>query len=100
MARSEPFAPFGYSDWVALDLESLLEGSPAYGVVDARDGVVLFRRPGHEVAFDVVVAEVLNASGDDFEVIPITDATDRCDRLFVAPVAENKSFDPHQVRTA
>ena len=79
---------------MALNLETLLEGSPAYGVVDARDGVVLFRRPGHEAAFDALAAEVLDASGDDFEVILLTDAAERCDRLFVAPVAESKSFDP------
>lgn len=79
---------------MALDLESLLEGSPAYGVVDARDGVVLFRRPGHEAAFDALAAEVLDASGEDFEVIPLTDGSERCDRLFVAPVGERKSFDP------
>ena len=79
---------------MALDFESLLEGSPAYGVVDARDGVVLFRRPGHEAAFDVFAAQVLDASGDDFEVIQLTDAAERCDRLFVAPVTEPRSFDP------
>lgn len=77
-----------------LTLDTLLEGSPAYGVVDTRDGVVLFRRPGHEAAFDALAAEVLNASGDDFEVILLTDAAERCDRLFIAPVAEPKSFDP------
>ena len=79
---------------MALDLESLLEGSPAYGVVDARDGVVLYGRPGHEAAFAALAAEVLDASGDDFEVILLTDAAERCDRLFVGPVAEHKSFDP------
>ena len=79
---------------MALDLETLLEGSPAYGVVDARDGVVLFGRPGHEAAFDALAAEVLDASGDDFEVILLTDAAERCDRLFVGPVSEHKSFDP------
>lgn len=79
---------------MALDLETLLEGAPAYGVVDARDGVVLFRRPGHEAAFEALAAEVLDASGDDFEVIPLTDEAERCDRLFVAPVGEHKSFDP------
>lgn len=79
---------------MALNLETLLEGSPAYGVVDARDGVVLFRRPGHEDEFEALAAEVLDASGDDFEVILLTDAAERCDRLFVAPTAEHKSFDP------
>ena len=79
---------------MTLDLETLLEGSPAYGVVDARDGVVLFRRAGHEAEFDALAAKVLDASGDDFEVILLTDAAERCDRLFVAPVGEHKSFDP------
>ncbi|WP_292026207.1 hypothetical protein [Brevundimonas sp. UBA2416] len=79
---------------MALDFESLLEGSPAYGVVDARDGVVLFRRPGHEAAFDALAEQVRAASGDDFEVILLTDEAQRCDRLFVAPVGEHKSFDP------
>ena len=79
---------------MALDLETLLEGAPAYGVVDAKDGVVLFRRPGHEAAFDAIAEEVLDASGDDFEVILLTDAAERCDRLFLAPTGEHKSFDP------
>ncbi len=90
----EPFDGFAASGWMALDFETQLEGSPAYGVVDARDGVVLFRRAGHEAAFDAIAAEVLDASGDDFEVIPLTDEAERCDRLFVAPLAEPKSFDP------
>lgn len=79
---------------MALDLESLLEGSPAYGVVDARDGVVLFRRPGHEVAFDTLAEQVRAACGDDFEVILLSDEAERCDRLFVGPLGERKSFDP------
>jgi hypothetical protein len=79
---------------MALDLQTLLEGAPAYGVVDARDGVVLFGRPGHEAEFEALAAEVLEASGEEFEVIVLTDAEDRCDRLFVAPVGEDRSFDP------
>ncbi|WP_372707198.1 hypothetical protein [Brevundimonas sp.] len=79
---------------MALNFETLLEGAPAYGVVDARDGVLLFRRPGHEVAFDVLAAQVIDASGGDFEVIALTDEAKRCDRLFVAPVTEPKSFAP------
>ncbi len=78
---------------MAFDLETLLEGAPAYGVVDARDGVVLYGRPGHEAAFEALAAEVLDASGGDFEVILLTDAAERCDRLFLAP-AEPRSFDP------
>ncbi len=79
---------------MALNLETLLEGSPAYGVVDARDGVVLFRRSGHEAAFDAMAAELMDASGDAFEVIPLTDDRQRCDRLFLAPLGESRSFDP------
>lgn len=79
---------------MALDIETLLEGSPAYGVVDARDGVVLYGRPGHEAAFEAMAAAVLDASGDDFEVILLTDAAERCDRLFLAPLTEPKSFNP------
>jgi hypothetical protein len=79
---------------MAFDFETLLEGAPAYGVVDARDGVLLFGRPGHEAAFAALAAQVLDASGADFEVILLTDAAERCDRMFVAPVSERKSFDP------
>lgn len=79
---------------MTLDLDTLLEGSPAYGVIDARDGVVLFRRSGHEAAFEAMAAAVLDASGDDFEVILLTDAAERCDRLFVAPLREVRSFEP------
>jgi hypothetical protein len=55
---------------------------------------VLFGRPGHEAAFEALAAQVLDASGDDFEVILMRDAAERCDRLFVAPVSQHKSFDP------
>lgn len=79
---------------MALNLDTLLEGSPAYGVVDAKDGAVLFRRPGHEAAFDALAAEVLDASGSEFEAIPLTDDNQQCDRLFVAPLTESRSFDP------
>ncbi len=79
---------------MTVHLDTLLEGSPAYGVVDAKDGVVLFRRPGHEAEFDALAAQVLEASDLDFEVIPLTDEAERCDRLFVAPVTEHKSFEP------
>ena len=84
----ETFAGFADCRRMALSLETLLEGSPAYGVLDARDGVVLFGRPGHEAAFEALAAEVLDASGDDFEVILLTDAAERCDRLFVAPAGD------------
>ncbi len=80
---------------MTLDLDTLFEGSPAYGVIDARDGVVLFRRAGHEAAFAALAAEVLDAAGTDFEVISLTDDCERCDRLFVAPLREGRSFDPH-----
>jgi len=78
-----------------LDLHTLLEGSPAYGVVDARDGVVLFRRSGHEAAFEAMAAEVLDAAGTEFEVISLTDDCERCDRLFVAPLRQDGAFDRH-----
>lgn len=34
-------------------LNTLLEGAPAYGVLDAKDGVLLFRRSGFEQEFDL-----------------------------------------------
>ncbi len=79
---------------MALNLDTLLEGAPAYGVVDAKDGVVLFRRSGHEAAFDAMAAEVMDASGEAFEAIALTDDGQRCDRLFLAPLSEHRSFDP------
>lgn len=79
---------------MAPDLDTVLEGSPAYGVLDARDGVVLFRRPGHEAAFNALAAELLEASGDAYETIPLTDDAAGWDRLFLAPLSEHKSFDP------
>jgi hypothetical protein len=78
---------------MALNLDTLLEGSPVYGVVDARDGVVLFRRPGHEAAFDAMVAEAMDAAGEAFEAIPLTEDEKGCDRLFVAPLREPASFE-------
>lgn len=79
---------------MTYSLDTLLEGAPSYGVLDAKDGVVLYRRPGHEAAFDAVAAEVIEAAGDDFTVIPIRDDAEHCDRLFIAPLREERSFDP------
>lgn len=78
---------------MAMNFETLVEGAPAYGVVDARDGVVLFARAGHEREFEALAAEVLQTAGDGFEVIPIGDGP-HCDRLFVAPLREERSFQP------
>ncbi len=73
-------------------LAALLEGSPSYGVLDARDGVVLFRRHGHEAAFQAIAAEAMEAAGRDYIVIPLSDEEQQYDRLFIAPVGEPKSF--------
>lgn len=75
------------------DLDTLLEGSPAYGVIDARDGAVLYRRPGHEAEFNALAAEVLEASGDVYEAFPLNDDEAGFDRLFVAPLTEHRSFE-------
>jgi len=90
----ETFRWFAYWFPMTVHLDTLLEGSPAYGVVDAKDGAVLFRRSGHEAAFDALAAEVLDAAGSEFEAIPLTDDNQRCDRLFVAPLGEHRSFAP------
>jgi hypothetical protein len=76
-------------------LEDLLEGGPAYGVLDAKDGVLLFRRPGFERAFEALAAEAAEAAGEAFEVIPLPRGED-CDRLFIAPLREERSFDPSE----
>lgn len=78
---------------MTLDIDTLLEGGPSYGVIDAKDGYLLHARQGHEAAFRSLAAEV-EASADGFEVIPLTDEENRCDRLFIAPLAEEKSFAP------
>lgn len=80
---------------MTLDIDALLEGAPAYGVIDAKDGYLLYSREGHEEAFSSLAAEV-EASADGFEVIPLRDAEDRCDRLFIAPLSEAKSFAPRE----
>ena len=74
-------------------LDTLLEGSPAYGVLDAKDGVVLFRRSGFEEEFKELAVEIVEAAGDEFEVIPLASAEAECDRVFIAP-KEERSFDP------
>ncbi len=89
----KPIRGSGLTDCMAMDFETLVEGAPAYGVVDARDGVVLYAREGHEAEFEVLAAEVLDSAGDGFEVIPLGDGP-RCDRLFVAPLREERSFHP------
>ncbi len=76
---------------MTVDIDTLLEGGPAYGVIDARDGYLLYGREGHEAEFQSLAAEV-EASADGYEVIPLKDEADRCDRLFIAPLTEGKSF--------
>ena len=80
---------------MTLRLTTLLEGSPSYGVLDARDGVVLFRRPGHEAAFSAIATEAMEAAGVEFTVIPIQDEAQQCDRLFIVPLDEERSFSPN-----
>lgn len=75
-------------------LDTLLEGSPAYGVLDAKDGVLLIRRSGFEQEFTALAAEVMEARNDEFEVIALTNSDAQCDRLFIAPLTEDRSFDP------
>ena len=75
-------------------LNALLEGTPAYDVLDAKDGVLLFRRSGFEQAFTDLAAEVMEAGGDEFEVIALNNSEAECDRLFIAPLAEERSFEP------
>ena len=79
---------------MALHLDTLLEGSPAYGVLDAKDGVVLFRRPGKEKVFEQVVAEVIENADERVTVIPLENDRKECDRLFIAPLEEQRSFEP------
>lgn len=79
---------------MAIHLESLLEGSPAYGVLDAKDGVVLYRRPGKEAVFEQVVADVIENADESVTVIPLANDRNECDRLFIAPLEEERSFDP------
>jgi len=78
---------------MAHDLDTLLEGAPAYGVLDAKDGVVLFRRPGHKDEFDRIAAEALERAGDDYEAIPLANEEQECDRVFIAPLTERRSFE-------
>lgn len=80
---------------MTLHLDTLLEGAPAYGVLDAKDGVVLFRRSGHEAEFNALAAEAVEAAGETFDVIPLRDGDAGYDRLFIAPLRETKSFDPN-----
>jgi len=80
---------------MTVDIDTLLEGSPAYGVIDAKDGYLLHARQGHEAAFHALAEEV-EASAKGYEVIPLKDDADRCDRLFIAPLTEEKSFAPRE----
>lgn len=65
-------------------LHDILEGGPAYGVVDAKDGYLLFGREGHEAEFRAVVEQV-QAAADDVEVIPLDTPDGVPDRVFIAP---------------
>lgn len=80
---------------MTMDIDALLEGGPSYGVVDAKDGFLLYGRAGHEAEFRALAAEV-EASADRFEVIPLETPDDSPDRLFLAPLTEEKSFAPRR----
>jgi hypothetical protein len=79
---------------MSILLHELLKGSPAYGVLAAKEGAVLFRRSGFEQEFTELAAEVMETASDKFEVIALTNSEDQCDRLFIAPLAEERSFNP------
>jgi hypothetical protein len=66
-----------------MRLDVLLEGSPAYGMRDVRNGVVLFRRSGFEVEFNEVATEVVETLSDQCKVILLIKGRD-CERLFLA----------------
>ncbi|MBD7942487.1 hypothetical protein [Brevundimonas guildfordensis] len=72
-------------------LHTLLEGSPAYGVIDAKDGFVLFRRSGFEDEFNAVAAEAILTLGDQCDLIPLVKGDD-CERLFIAPLKGKPKF--------
>lgn len=76
-----------------IHLDTPLEGSPAYGVLDAKDGVVLFRRSGFEDEFNELATEAIETLSDQCEVVPLI-KDDDCDRLFIGPLKEGRSFDP------
>lgn len=67
-------------------LHDILEGGPAYGVIDAKDGYLLFGREGHEAEFRAVVEQV-QAAADNVEVIPLDTPGDAPDRVFIAPLS-------------
>ena len=73
------------SDVMPMRLDTLLEGSPAY--------VVLFRRSGFEDEFNELATEAIETLSDQCEVILLVQDDD-CDRLFIAPLKEDRSFDP------
>ena len=66
-------------------LHDILEGSPAYGVIDAKDGYLLFGREGHEAEFRALVEQV-RAAAAGVEVIPLETPEDVPDRVFIAPL--------------
>ena len=79
---------------MSITIDNILEGAPAYGVLDARDGVVLFQRPGFEQEFSNLTAELIETVGGGFEVIPLKNGNAQCDRIFIAPLREERTFDP------
>lgn len=81
---------------MTVSLDTLLEGAPAYGVLDAKDGVLLFRRPGFEAEFEALAEQTLQAAGETFEAIPLSSEAAGCDRIFIAPLIEAKSFAPER----
>lgn len=76
---------------MTITLSSLLEGAPAYGVIDAKDGVLLHRRPGFEAEFEDLAAQAEAALSQSFELISLRNPEGDLDRLFIAP-RESRSF--------
>ncbi|HEV2081440.1 MAG TPA: hypothetical protein VGR32_03195 [Brevundimonas sp.] len=68
-------------------LHDILEGGPAYGVIDAKDGWLLFGREGHEAEFRAVMKQV-QAEARDMEVIRLETPDDMPDRVFIAPLPQ------------
>ena len=68
-------------------LHDILEGGPAYGVIDAKDGWLLFGRQGHEAEFRAVMEQV-QAVAHDVEVIPLETPEDVPDRVFITPLPQ------------
>ena len=68
-------------------LQSLRDGGPSHAVEKSEEGfAVVPRRKADRAAFNRLVREVMEHSGDDYVALPRYDGPSNYDRVFIIPL--------------